>query len=493
MPDGPDKVLMSSDNKVLMSSDNKVLLQVGGCQPTPCCLAPGGLGVSYDFNLQPYWWPCDAYFSLSDDGTYWQADSGYFANQREWSEAGCTGENLGGGGYGLPVFLKKMSDDNWHMIAARQNWLFFFASMTQEELCAHLADETPVDNQLVTCEDSPLSSEDLEFLGSVEPDFNGDPHLTAGKMGQIIPHLSIAATLNCAFISAGSNKCGVVELCTPSTPPKIYTVRRKTHSGSGTMTVAGMNVCYPTTGDQTWNFTVDADFTRTWDKNVPCGTPVDTGYCHMDQYFPNGTHDSWTDPNCELYFQNMGREFLPLALFIFCDCGSCSKSCDSYNDPGIVCDSPTHRHRHQDYCESCSTSNAGCTACGCSSSGSYDGTQDLSNEYTTTELIDNVVAALPDYGTLTPGFCMAQRNMAPNETSYYIQRFKYKFTLDEAVDTDVIVHWNEVERLDFGGGTTTTPMSATIAAGDTETAEYEVTEPAANGYTQVEDITSGIC
>jgi hypothetical protein len=66
----------------------------------------------------------------------------------------------------------------------------------------------------------------------------------------------------------------------------------------------------------------------------------------------------------------------------------------------------------------------------------------LSNEYTTEMLISNTVAALPPYpGTFT-GACSAYRNLSSDETSYSIQRFKYKFTFATATQPFTI-YWVE--------------------------------------------------
>lgn len=101
------------------------------------------------------------------------------------------------------------------------------------------------------------------------------------------------------------------------------------------------------------------------------------------------------------------------------------------------------------------------------------GTDTLSNEYTTTLLISNVLAALPSYPGTFAGTCSALRDLSSDELTYTIRRFKYKFILPTLTGYDCYkITWLEGS----------TPMSYLWNGTDTETPVYgAVTEPVTNG------------
>jgi 3D (Asp-Asp-Asp) domain-containing protein len=111
----------------------------------------------------------------------------------------------------------------------------------------------------------------------------------------------------------------------------------------------------------------------------------------------------------------------------------------------------------------------------------------LSDEYTTAMLIANTIGALPPYPGSFTGVCSAYRNLSSDETSYSIQRFRYKFTFAAAAQPFVI-HW--VERFSPTGNEspTDTPQSEQIPIGATESRVHEVLEPASNGTVTIEDL-----
>jgi len=118
-------------------------------------------------------------------------------------------------------------------------------------------------------------------------------------------------------------------------------------------------------------------------------------------------------------------------------------------------------------------------------SGSDVTNETLSNEYTTAMLISNTGGVLPSYpGTFT-GACSAYRDLTSDETSYSIQRFKYKFTFDAAVQPFAI-HWVERFTPDDGGAPIDTSQSEVISIGATESTVREVLEPNSNGTITVE-------
>jgi hypothetical protein len=109
----------------------------------------------------------------------------------------------------------------------------------------------------------------------------------------------------------------------------------------------------------------------------------------------------------------------------------------------------------------------------------------FSNEYTTDMLKANTTNALPPYpGTFT-GTCSAYRNLSPDEASYTIQRFRYKFTFP-AAEQAFVVHWVERFTPEGGGPPADTSRSESIPAGATESSVREVLEPSSNGTITIE-------
>src|SRR5437762_6123992 len=110
----------------------------------------------------------------------------------------------------------------------------------------------------------------------------------------------------------------------------------------------------------------------------------------------------------------------------------------------------------------------------------------LSDQYTTAMLVSNTVGALPPYpGTFT-GDCSAYHWLSDDESSYSIQRFRYKFTFPAATQPFVI-HW--VERF--------TPWQwvadryvrcEPISIRATESGIRELLEPTSNGTITVEAV-----
>jgi hypothetical protein len=103
----------------------------------------------------------------------------------------------------------------------------------------------------------------------------------------------------------------------------------------------------------------------------------------------------------------------------------------------------------------------------------------LSSEYTTALLISDTETLLPAYDDDFDDDCLASRDLSDNEAIYTIQRFKYKFTFPAAT-TQCTLSWIERFTPDVGG-IVDTPMSEVIEIGQTETAVYQVLEPAEDG------------
>ncbi len=112
---------------------------------------------------------------------------------------------------------------------------------------------------------------------------------------------------------------------------------------------------------------------------------------------------------------------------------------------------------------------------------------DLSDEYTTDQLILNTIAALPSYpGTFTDS-CLASRDLSTNEKTYTISRFKPKFTIGAALGTGLTICYNE-HLVPDSGSNTNIPRTVTITAGQTNVVGTEITEPDDDGQITVTNI-----
>lgn len=111
-----------------------------------------------------------------------------------------------------------------------------------------------------------------------------------------------------------------------------------------------------------------------------------------------------------------------------------------------------------------------CTPGGQVGAGTTTRTETLSSEYTTSMLKTNTVNAFPGWpGTFT-GSCSAAATLSSDQSSYTIQRFKYKFTFS-ASTTPFTIHWT-VNRPSGA-----VMMSQAITVGSTESSVYEEDEP----------------
>lgn len=120
--------------------------------------------------------------------------------------------------------------------------------------------------------------------------------------------------------------------------------------------------------------------------------------------------------------------------------------------------------------------------------GSFTVTISYDDEYTTSELISNAIAALPSYDDDFDDTCSATRALATDETSYSIQRFKHKWTFAAPATADCVISWNE-HFVPTVGSPTDTARSTNVFATDTETSVFTVNEPSTNGTTTITDVT----
>jgi hypothetical protein len=108
-----------------------------------------------------------------------------------------------------------------------------------------------------------------------------------------------------------------------------------------------------------------------------------------------------------------------------------------------------------------------------------DTTYTYSDEFTTDHLKSITAAALPAYDDDFNDTCEASRDLADDESSYTIQRFRYKFTF-AAAPAACDLCWIERFTPDEGDAVDTWHCEA-ITPGMTETSIHEVLEPASNG------------
>jgi hypothetical protein len=110
-------------------------------------------------------------------------------------------------------------------------------------------------------------------------------------------------------------------------------------------------------------------------------------------------------------------------------------------------------------------------------------TDQLSNEYTTNQLISHTQSLLPAYPNTWNGACLASRDLEVNELTYSISRFRYKFSLPVLTGyTTYQITWMEGS----------TPRTYNWNGSDVETPVYTANEPATNGsYTITAIVASG--
>jgi RHS repeat-associated protein len=123
----------------------------------------------------------------------------------------------------------------------------------------------------------------------------------------------------------------------------------------------------------------------------------------------------------------------------------------------------------------------------CTDVGSLTGTSTLSNEYTTEQILQEVYLYLPPYPDTWNGGCSATRNLEPDETEIYIERFQFRFRFDPPPSVPSTLHWVERFTPEGGGSPTDTQRSDTIFAGATESGIYEAVEPDSDGTKTVAD------
>ncbi len=304
-----------------------------------------------------------------------------------------------------------------------------------------------------------------------------------GSGGGGPPPCCPAATLVCDQISASKSKCGFTEFNTPSDPPKYYlskvatthVVKIQSCNGSGTCE-AGID------GTRTTTTTYDSSDCSSTSNTVRSG-----------DWSSIGGFETLTFHRCD---GSTGHTDPPPS-------GSCTDISTTEQD----CSAVTNFH----HSSPCSPTDTTLTR--------TDNTV-LSDEYTTTELISNTEAALPGYTdcfncgydvTVTceypPGescTCLASRDLADDESSYSIARFKYKFIWLDGdgnplpLEEDCTICWIERTYDSDGNPVSDNQMCETVLAGETESTVYEVMEPAENGtvgivYPTIICCTDGVC
>jgi hypothetical protein len=286
-------------------------------------------------------------------------------------------------------------------------------------------------------------------------------------------------TLYCDSIFASRTKCGFPEFGGfVSTPPKYYLVRT-IHIVRDSDSTSPFAVC-----------------TSHWDETETDTYTVndDDGSCTLDKVCSGG--GSGTDFSGTFSFNYVlsGGNCIQSGTVV-----PCSTACLTPNAGG-----PTGATTSVETCTSHITGGGGHI------NADLTETTTLSSEYTTADLKTKTVAGLPDYSGIyhcsdeetgcacdvDAGYdtgqgcnCSAVMNLSDDETSYSIQRFKYKFLFD-AAESAFTIYWTERFTPDDMSGPTDTAKSESQAAGDTESSEFEVTEDAcpSNGTVDIVNI-----
>lgn len=281
--------------------------------------------------------------------------------------------------------------------------------------------------------------------------------------------------IECKSISASKTKCGFTSF---SGPLKYYLTSVFTISGSCT----GDDGCR--------NLSEGGGWTET--KQYTVGP---TGSCSLSTTCTGSRDSSRTTYDTEICIDDSGSCIGTLAAD--CTWSASGSSCGSWGSAGYpaygytttVTSPTTKSHTVTNfYIMSCSGS----------------GTTTLSNEYPTVDLIAAAVASLPAYGTDWNGSCSAVRALSPDETSYTIQRFKWRIRHRPTGTCYLKVWLNEVFTPEGGGAPTVTPLTDYVWNGtgspcltddtlppdhvDNEIvgSETEVLEPSADGTTSIE-------
>lgn len=251
-----------------------------------------------------------------------------------------------------------------------------------------------------------------------------------------------APTLVCDSISASLTKCGFDEFGTPSSPPKIYLGKTQNGLLVDSTTIPGYSYLNQWSG----SFLYNSD----------CSTSTDTRQLLVEIFGGCFASATVTGPGGEIDGEYSVGNYNGLAFWSV-DCAGSGVGV-LYTCSGPTVSSSTVMLYMQSGCAAASGSDVRIT---------------LNNEYTTSDLISNTIAALPSYPNTFSGTCSSYRNLSSDEITYTIQRFKYKFVLPTMTGiTTYAINWNEGS----------TAKSYTWNGTDTETPVYgPVLEPSSNG------------
>lgn len=274
-----------------------------------------------------------------------------------------------------------------------------------------------------------------------------------------------AISVVCDSISASKSKCGFGEFGTPSSPPKYYLTQTETGTGEYHRTCGD-------TRDQSQSFSGN------------CVTTYDPSTCESSVTTDTGTSA-----------REQGMDTCSMAISICSQTGNCETlgcwvglptwCANCAGGSGSECNCTADSNTSYTCVSNCDHGPPeGCTEC----SGTDTRNATLSDEYTTSTLIDNTVSALPDYDDDFDDACGASRDLSDDETSYTIQRFKPKFTIATALDHDLVICYNEHFVPDVGDPVDTS-NTATIPAGETEIISDEVLEPDEDGEITITNVT----
>lgn len=257
-----------------------------------------------------------------------------------------------------------------------------------------------------------------------------------------------SATLVCRTASASLTKCGFNEWTGyVSTPPKIY--RTSTLGGTQTarQTSSGCTICNSLIS---YVFSGSSTYTR-----LSCSV-TDSRQVVVYEYATN----------CSTLTNTNTLTASDVGLLGFTD--SYTSTVHTSTGPGCVAGTPEY-----DFIGTA--------------------TNTLSNEYTTSDLSDDVSTNLPYFsGPFSDAYCTgAYYDISSDELTITKRKMEYKFTLPSLSGYSCYkLTWDEVFTPEGGGSTTVTSKSYLWNGTDTETSVYTINVPANQGTTVVSNITA---
>jgi hypothetical protein len=253
-------------------------------------------------------------------------------------------------------------------------------------------------------------------------------------------------TLVCRTSSASKTKCGYDEFGEPSSPPKKY--MRSSISGAIVITNYYDGLC--------------EDCQEVYTATL-------SGYCEYDR------------STCALTIAGNANTHITGS-------GCVGKAVDEDSD---ACGIAVNISDQDLVITQTTITMSGSGACTSGQKTTGTASQTLSSEYTTALLESDVTAALPSYGSYSDGDCGgAYYDVSDDELTITKQKMQYKFTLPNLTGYACYkLTWNE-RFVAEGGSVTNTAKTYQWDGSATETGEYTIDVPAAEGTTTITDLVA---